>query len=201
MGGPLESLGKWLTKGQKWGHGAAPVIMNHNMDNHEGKIFTSGFMVTGIAIGEQINMLMWNPEGIDGLECHATLEAVLGGRGYGILYSGTEILTTGTMAGVTRLNLVRERQGVLPANEWQIAGNAAITDLGNQVGARYIPGSTGTNPNAARAGGTARSGYEWILDPANVYLMVLLNDSGAIVPGQMLIEWAEEEQDSFGIEG
>lgn len=201
MTGPMEALRDWLVRGVKWGDGAAPVILNHDLDNHEGNVFSSGFLVTGIADGTQINMIMWNPNGIDGKEAHSTLAAILGGRGYGILYDATEILTTGTVAGITRLNRVRERQDVLPPSQWMIAGNAAITNIGNQIGERYIPGSTGANPNAGRAAGTTRSGYAWILDPSNVYLMVLLNDSGAIVPGQMLIEWSEHDQDAFGSEG
>lgn len=200
MSGPLGTLGEWLMRGVKWGGGAAPVILNHNLDNHVGNVFSSGYLSTGIADGDQINMLMWNPNGIDGLEAHSTLAAILGGRGYGILYDATEILTTGTVMGVARLNRVRDRQGVLSPNEWMISGDAAITDLGNQIGARFVPGSEGTNPNASHVGGTVNSGYSWILDPSNVYLMVLFNDSGATVPGQMVMEWSEEEQDSFGIE-
>ena len=199
MTGPLDLVRRMLYKGAQWGDNAAPTITHPHIENHIGKAFRSGYLITGVADSGQFNLLMWNPSGTPGKEMHATFELELGGLGYAFIYEGTTVFTTGTVQEKARLNRVREREGVRDPTSWMFAGDATIDELGTQLGPGIlIPGSQAATPNAGVVSGNTKGGFEWVLDPASAYLIVVINLSGSTVYGSITDEWYEESQDDFG---
>ena len=198
MSGPLDLMERWLRKGSQWAENAAVVIDYAHYESHKGATFRTGSLITGVADDGQTNLLFWNPLGADGKEAHIAIEVLGGGRAFAHLYEGITIQATGTYVEPVRLNRRIQREGVRAASQWKSAYGAAIKTLGTKLGAAFIPGSTGTNPNAARGAGDVRTGLEWAFDPNYAYLIVVHNDSGATVPFSITLEYYEETPDELG---
>jgi hypothetical protein len=186
-GGPMELLAKWL---QNMVDDGAPVILQPQHKMHHGISFFAGGLSTGIADGTQIALAFWNPSGTIGLDAHITIELICGGSSFGLLYEGGELQTTGTF--LEPKNRYR-REAADKLAQWKGGFMPAIKSLGTKVGNKFVGGSTGANPNSGRSSGEATSGIGWILNPEQLYIMVLFNDSGATVPGHIMLEWYEED--------
>lgn len=186
-GGPMELLAKWLKNMVDEG---APVMLQPQHKMHYGVSFFAGGLSTGILDDGQIAVAFWNPSGTIGLDAHITIDMAVGGRAFGFLYEGGELQGTGTF--LEPQNRYRREAADKPA-QWKGGFMPAIKNLGTKVGNKYVGGGTGTNPNAARDAGETTSGIGWILSPESLYIMVLFNDSGATVPGHIMLEWYEED--------
>ena len=187
MGGPMEFLEDWLSNITER---AAPVILKPHAAVHENIAYNVGGLSTGVADNAQIHLAFWNPSGSAGKEAHAAFEMSVGGQAFGFLYEGGSLQATGTFIEPVPLN--REHAGDKPP-QWRAGFNAPIKTLGTKLGNRFLGGSTGTNPNAARSEGRQQSGMEWILAPSQVYILVIHNVSGATVPAHIIIEYYEED--------
>lgn len=187
MPGPLESIEKWLDGLTK---GSAPVILKPLSAVHDNIAYMAGGLSTGVVDTAQIHLAFWNPSGSSGKVAHSSFEMAVGGQGFGFLYEGGSLQATGTFVVPKPLN--REHAGDKPP-QWRAGFNAPIKTLGTKVGNRFLGGSTGANPNSGRSEGRGESGMEWILDPSQVYILVIHNASGATVPAHIIIEYYEED--------
>ncbi len=184
-----------LTEGE-----AAPVILYPHYNVHIGAAFSVGGLSSGIADGAQFNAAFWNISGTHispsgttiALEAHSELLFSAGGQAYGYLYEGGELQSTGTLVIPTNLHRAYPHGNRSPS-QWRFAYQNGIKTLGTLLGGRFLGGTTGANPNAARSVGREESGLEWDLDPEQVYILVLHNASGATVPAQIIIEYYEKE--------
>lgn len=187
MTGPLELVEDWL---RGLTEGNAPVILAPHAAVHENVAYSVGGLATGVLDNGQINLAFWNPSGSIGKEAHCSIAMAAGGQTFGFLYEGGSLQATGMFINPVPLN--REHAGDKPP-QWRGGFNAPIKTLGNLLGHRFLGGSTGANPNAGRTAGREESGFEWILAPSQVYILVLLNLSGATVPAHIIIEYYEKD--------
>ncbi len=191
MSGPLESLELWLSgPGRGLTEGSAPVILMAHAAVHQNIAYSVNGLITGVADGGQINMAFWNPSGSIGKEAHTSIVMAAGGQAFGFLYEGGSISSTGTFIEPVPLN--RVLAGDKPP-QWRGGSQVVVNTLGTLLRDRFLGGSTGANPNAGRFAGREESGYEWILSPDQLYILVILNTSGAIVPVQIMLEYYEED--------
>lgn len=186
-GGPLELLEKWL---RHLTDRAAPVILQPAHKLHMGFSHSAVGLSTGIADGGQIAMAFWNPSGTYGLLAHVRLEHTVGGESYAFLYEGGEISATGTF--IEPPNRYRSVAADQPA-QWKAGFMPTVNSLGTLLRHKFIGGGTGANPNAGRDEGESISTVGWILDPEHLYLLVVLNTSGATIPGHINIDWYEDD--------
>lgn len=187
MTGPLELVENWLSNITER---AAPVILKPHSAVHENIAYMVGGLSTGVLDNAQIHLAFWNPSGSSGKEAHSSFEMAVGGQAFGHLYEGGSLQATGTFLTPNPLN--REHAGDKPP-QWRAGFNAPIKTLGTKMGNRFLGGSTGANPNSARSEGRGESGFEWILNPSQLYIMLIHNVSGATVPAHIIIEYYEED--------
>ena len=187
-GGPLELLEKWL---RHITDQAAPVILQPAHKLHMGQSHNAVGLSTGIADGGQIAMAFWNPSGTYGQEAHVRIAHSIGGQSYAFLYEGGEISATGTF--IEPVNRFRSVADVNPS-QWKAGFMPTVDSLGTRLRHKFIGGGTGANPNAGRDEGESISTIGWILDPEHLYLLVVLNTSGATIPGHIDIEWYEGDK-------
>ena len=191
----LEQWLSHLTEGE-----APPVIDYPHWNVHAGSAFSVGGLSTGLANNAQFNAAFWNISGthispsgtVIAFEAHTSIAMAAGGASYGFLYEGGSLQSTGTLVLPTNLHrpfpVGNRRQ-----SQWRMAYGNGIKTLGTLLGVRYLGGSTGANPNAARTEGRRESGLEWLLDPQQLYILVLHNISGATVPAQIILEYYEKD--------
>lgn len=185
-GGPLELLQVWL---KRIVDVAAPVILDSTYYVHEGSAFCAGGLSTGILDGGQIAVAFWNPSGTIGSDAHVSaIKMSVGGQSFGILYEGGEIQATGTF--VEPHNRYRREAADKPS-QWKVGFMPVINSLGTRLRHKFIGGSAAANPNAGRDDGQTAAGLGWILNSENLYIMVILNTSGATIPGHIDLEWHE----------
>jgi hypothetical protein len=178
--GPLDELKFWIAEKE------ARSMSYPHYQVHQAKSYAAGFIVTGTADNQQVNLFLFNPLGAGNKVAHLTMEGIVGGRGYLYRYEGTTISNSGTQLSVAHLN-----RTIAPDNEWKALQNVAVSSFGTALPPRFIPGSAATNPNAARVSGETRPALEWNLEPLYGYLYVLLNASGATVPTELYANWYE----------
>ena len=188
MSGPLELLGNWL---ENLNHEGAPVLMTDHREIHEGEAYRQDVLSSGIADGGQIMALFWNPSGTAGKHAHTNVAMKIGGLSYGYLYENPDLAVTGTV--LASINYNRAKAALKPA-QWKVGSGPTINNPGTLLAGRFLGGTDATNPNEAASRGEERSGFEWVLDPSNVYLLVARQDAGTTVPGHIELEWYEHEE-------
>lgn len=200
MSGPGELQEKWL---RHQTHGSAPVIDVAHAEVHFGEAFEASYLFSGIATGLAVSMMMMptaaNLYGDYNQKVLAHLTIGMGGTawGWGFLYEGLTVVTTGTAV------LARNMDRAMPAAEllshnWLVFRNPTTTGVFTNLLSQWIvPGGAGAAAN--RSGGSRTQSLEWILDPASRYLIVLMNQAGGQASGdyELRLQWYEGLMDDL----
>jgi hypothetical protein len=196
MTGPGELQEKWL---RKLSHGAAPVIDEPHAEVHFGAAFEASYLFSGTANNVAMSMMMIpataNPQTDYNEKVLAHLTIGMGGTawGWGFLYEGLTVVTTGTAVLARNMDRAMPAANLLSEN-WLVFRNPTTTGVFTNLLSQWIvPGGAGAAAN--RSGGSRQTSLEWILDPAMQYLIVLMNQAGAQVVGdyELRLQWYESK--------
>lgn len=187
MPGDDELIINWLSN---LSTESAPVLAGPHLHVHEGEGFEAGLIFSGITDGSQVSFLLI-PNG-DKL-AHMQFASAAGGLAVFHLHENPTVTASGTPVPIFNLN----RNKAAKPSEWLAFHTPTISNVGTELKAKIIPGTTGGTPAASVAGGNVRAETERVLDFDNPYLVVLQNQAGAMVLMEIDAEWYETDLDDL----
>lgn len=154
---------------------------------HEGDTFqASQKSAEGSDIADDATYEMFIVTG-DEAEAHLVFSGACGGDCEIELFENTAVSDNGTQLNVQ--NMRRSLHGI-NLNTTLAYEEPTITNVGDLLSIRFIPGGFGGGPTAS--GGTAREDTEWVLKVSTNYLIRATNRAGTAQPMSILAQWYEE---------
>jgi hypothetical protein len=162
---------------------AFTIIQEQHRLVHDGMWFTKTDNAAAVANGASLDLLMV-PDGVPPHLQGVLFQSARGGVSIS-LYEGVTTSDDGTLSPGQNRNRLSTRTPTCATYR-----NPTVTDLGTQVYSIFVPQATQA-PRRVAISWDQDDALEWILDPAQKYLVRVQNNSGNAMTMSTLIDWYE----------